>query len=531
MTYKHEYESEDTEKLIHSWFILSFCSLEQPSAREYQCVSTVCTLNGYEMSDTIDTNWSWLNIVIIIRNNKKGSFAWSKGKESLPSLPKLTQGVKEMFPRCDGRSGVVKCSLAISLGRPGEPRVIGRSSKVSLKERMLGKIIVPKIFEKRWTIDATNPNMSKSLTFQCVRSHEVIFNPNEGLCPKAILEWIQWIGLSLIQPHLLCASECLLLLPAQWRNNSLSLFCNVGFAHVCRSPPRRWRRPIIWTSAVLVARLRAVSQPVSRRLHLSTLARAGSLSTCAAVEQPDSVPEPRHCRSLESWQVCAWWTLPGFPAQSARERRTATCASPPNRQLGLAAVWNPREEGGESIPGTWTLPLGTCHGLVRASDDSRGAVGVPPVDWRQQKSTAVPADRLSKEQKQAVNSFPSAACLLWDLFQWKNGRQGRVSEWGKLVIVRMSHTTYSYTRDKLGFEPDREEPRLTHYAGVQTYQANGHSYSNGKTAHYADHQEQFGGVYEENLQTFKGEFLRTCLRKCRSETGGESMSKVLPEQG
>ena len=99
------------------------------------------------------------------------------------------------------------------------------------------------------------------------------------------------------------------------------------------------------------------------------------------------------------------------------------------------------------------------------------------------------------------------------------------------MIVRMSHTTYSYTRDKLGFEPDREEPRLTHYAGVQTYQSNGHSYSNGKTAHYADHQEQFGGVYEENLQTFKGEFLRTCLRKCRSETGGDSMSKVLSGQG
>ena len=82
--------------------------------------------------------------------------------------------------------------------------------------------------------------MSKSLTFQCVRSHEVIFNPNEGLCPKAILEWIQWIGLSLIQSHLLWACECLLLLPVQWLNNSLSLFCNVGFAHVCRSPPRRW---------------------------------------------------------------------------------------------------------------------------------------------------------------------------------------------------------------------------------------------------------------------------------------------------
>ena len=53
-----------------------------------------------------------------------GSFDWPKGRESLPSLPKLTQGVKEMFPLCDGRSGVVKCSLAISLGRPGEPRVM-----------------------------------------------------------------------------------------------------------------------------------------------------------------------------------------------------------------------------------------------------------------------------------------------------------------------------------------------------------------------------------------------------------------------
>ena len=59
----------------------------------------------------------------------------------------------------------------------------------------------------------------------------------------------------------------------------------------------------------------------------SPLWQEQALSTCAAVEQPDSVPEPRHCRSLESWQVCAWWTLPGFPAQSARERRTATCAS------------------------------------------------------------------------------------------------------------------------------------------------------------------------------------------------------------
>ena len=99
------------------------------------------------------------------------------------------------------------------------------------------------------------------------------------------------------------------------------------------------------------------------------------------------------------------------------------------------------------------------------------------------------------------------------------------------MIVRMSHTTYGYTRDKLGFEPDREEPRLTHYAGVQTYQANGHSYSNGKTAHYADHQEQFGGVYEENLQTFKGELVRICCRRPDvklSSNGGEFMSYLLP---
>ena len=91
----------------------------------------VRTLNGY------DKNLSWLNIVI--KMQFPGSFAWPKGRESLPSLPKLTQGVKEMFPLCDGRSGVVKCSLAISLGRPGEPRVICRSSKVSLKKRMLWK--------------------------------------------------------------------------------------------------------------------------------------------------------------------------------------------------------------------------------------------------------------------------------------------------------------------------------------------------------------------------------------------------------
>ena len=86
------------------------------------------------------------------------------------------------------------------------------------------------------------------------------------------------------------------------------------------------------------------------------------------------------------------------------------------------------------------------------------------------------------------------------------------------VITRMSHTTYNYTRDRLGFDPgDREEKRLQHYAGVTSYQANGASYSqsvrtqsvhhhgasNGNGSHY---QEDIltGGVYEENLEKFRG---------------------------
>ena len=72
----------------------------------------------------------------------------------------------------------------------------------------------------------------------------------------------------------------------------------------------------------------------------------------------------------------------------------------------------------------------------------------------------------------------------------------------------MSHTTYNYTRDKLGFDPDREEKRLQHYAGVTTYQ-NGNGYHgtvrthNGNGHHY---QEDIltGGVYEENLEKFRG---------------------------
>ena len=86
------------------------------------------------------------------------------------------------------------------------------------------------------------------------------------------------------------------------------------------------------------------------------------------------------------------------------------------------------------------------------------------------------------------------------------------------MVTRMSHTTYNYTRDRLGFDPgDREEKRLQHYAGVTSYQTNGasysqsvrtqsvqhHSASNGNGSHY---QEDIltGGVYEENLEKFRG---------------------------
>ena len=70
----------------------------------------------------------------------------------------------------------------------------------------------------------------------------------------------------------------------------------------------------------------------------------------------------------------------------------------------------------------------------------------------------------------------------------------------------MSHTTYSYTRDRLGFEPDREERRLQHYAGVQsqhyTNGTNGHS---SQVSKYEEAVETLtGGGYEENLSKFKG---------------------------
>lgn len=75
----------------------------------------------------------------------------------------------------------------------------------------------------------------------------------------------------------------------------------------------------------------------------------------------------------------------------------------------------------------------------------------------------------------------------------------------------MSHTTYNYTRDRLGFEPDREEKRLQHYAGVTTYQ-NGNGYHGTvtrSTNHHTNghYQEDIltGGVYEENLEKFRGD--------------------------
>ena len=81
----------------------------------------------------------------------------------------------------------------------------------------------------------------------------------------------------------------------------------------------------------------------------------------------------------------------------------------------------------------------------------------------------------------------------------------------------MSHTTYNYTRDRLGFEPDREEKRLQHYAGVTTYTNTSHHSYNGATVRSASHHQHTngssthyqediltGGVYEENLEKFRG---------------------------
>ena len=82
--------------------------------------------------------------------------------------------------------------------------------------------------------------------------------------------------------------------------------------------------------------------------------------------------------------------------------------------------------------------------------------------------------------------------------------------------MTMSHTTYNYTRDRLGFEPDREEKRLQHYAGVTSYTNTSHHSYNGATVSRSHHQHTngssthyqedilTGGVYEENLEKFRG---------------------------
>ena len=73
-----------------------------------------------------------------------------------------------------------------------------------------------------------------------------------------------------------------------------------------------------------------------------------------------------------------------------------------------------------------------------------------------------------------------------------------------MIAANMSHTTYGYTRDRLGFEPDREERRLQHYAGVTTYK-NGTTYQkNGHTNGHYNEDFLTGGVYEENLEKFRG---------------------------
>ena len=70
----------------------------------------------------------------------------------------------------------------------------------------------------------------------------------------------------------------------------------------------------------------------------------------------------------------------------------------------------------------------------------------------------------------------------------------------------MSHTTFGYTKNRLGFEPDREERRMTHYAGVSTYTANGHPVNGPSTNGHYEVDTMTGGVYEENLSKFKGGF-------------------------
>ncbi len=97
-----------------------------------------------------------------------------------------------------------------------------------------------------------------------------------------------------------------------------------------------------------------------------------------------------------------------------------------------------------------------------------------------------------------------------------SGRSRSGSRVAAASTASVSHTTYTYTRDRLGFDADREERRLSHYAGVQPY-ANGHTHAgNGGVVHssssnsnghkHQQHEDMSGGIYEENLSKFKGLF-------------------------
>ena len=118
-----------------------------------------------------------------------------------------------------------------------------------------------------------------------------------------------------------------------------------------------------------------MSQPVSRRLHLlSTLARAGSLHLCScrAARLGSGAPALPVSRVLAGLRLVDPPWISCSVGERAPHRYLRLSTKP---AAGPGSCVNPREEGGESIPGTWTLPLGTCSGLVRASDESRGAVG------------------------------------------------------------------------------------------------------------------------------------------------------------
>ena len=113
----------------------------------------------------------------------------------------------------------------------------------------------------------------------------------------------------------------------------------------------------------------------------SPLWQEQALSTCAAVEQPDSVPEPRHCRS----RVLAGLRLvdPPWISCSVGERA-------PHRYLRLSSSWDwqlcetPEKREGSRFQGPgpcpWELATALCEplmtqevqwGCLQWTDDSR----------------------------------------------------------------------------------------------------------------------------------------------------------------